>query len=184
MTAAAVLLLAAAALLAGAASGSKWTFTKKGSVVSYDERSLLIDGRRDLFFSGAIHYPRSPPEMWPKLLKIAKEGGLNTIETYVFWNAHEPEPGKVHSSFTTAKVSVKFRDQICKCSSHFAYIMQYNFEGRYDMIKFLKLIQDHNMYAVVRIGPFIQAEWNHGFVNLTKSISSDNVAKFGIGLQS
>ncbi|KAK1633099.1 hypothetical protein QYE76_007414 [Lolium multiflorum] len=130
--AAAVLLLAAAALLAGAASGSKWTFTKKGSVVTYDERSLLIDGRRDLFFSGAIHYPRSPPEMWPKLLKIAKEGGLNCIETYTFWNAHEPEPGK------------------------------YNFEGRNDMIKFLKLIQDNNMYAVIRIGPFIQAEWNHG----------------------
>ena len=95
MTAAAAVLLLAAALLASAASGLKWTFTKKGSVVSYDERSLLIDGRRDLFFSGAIHYPRSPPEMWPKLLKIAKEGGLNTIETYVFWNAHEPEPGKV-----------------------------------------------------------------------------------------
>jgi beta-galactosidase GanA len=28
-------------------------------------------------------------------MKQAKEGGLNTIETYVFWNAHEPEPGKV-----------------------------------------------------------------------------------------
>uniref|UniRef100_A0ACD5XZP6 Uncharacterized protein n=1 Tax=Avena sativa TaxID=4498 RepID=A0ACD5XZP6_AVESA len=132
MTAAAAVLLLAAALLAGAAEGSKWTFTKKGSVVTYDERSLLIDGRRDLFFSGAIHYPRSPPEMWPRLLKIAKEGGLNTIETYVFWNAHEPEQGK------------------------------YNFEGRNDMIKFLKMIQDYNMYAVVRIGPFIQAEWNHG----------------------
>jgi hypothetical protein len=37
--------------------------------------------------------------MWPKLLKIAKEGGLNTIETYVFWNAHEPEPGKVRTLF-------------------------------------------------------------------------------------
>jgi beta-galactosidase GanA len=33
--------------------------------------------------------------MWPKLIERAKEGGLNTIETYVFWNAHEPEPGKV-----------------------------------------------------------------------------------------
>jgi hypothetical protein len=62
--------------------------------------------------------------------------------------------------------------------------MQYNFEGRYDMIKFLKLIQDHNMYAVVRIGPFIQAEWNHGFVNLTKSIAFDNVAKKFPGVQS
>jgi beta-galactosidase GanA len=39
---------------------------------------------------------------------------------------------------------------------------QYNFEGRYDIVKFLKLIQDKGMYAMVRIGPFIQAEWDHG----------------------
>jgi beta-galactosidase GanA len=39
---------------------------------------------------------------------------------------------------------------------------QYNFEGRYDIVKFLKLIQDNGMYAMVRIGPFIQAEWDHG----------------------
>ena len=28
--------------------------------------------------------------MWPDLIRKAKEGGLNTIETYVFWNGHEP----------------------------------------------------------------------------------------------
>uniref|UniRef100_A0A0E0IN08 Beta-galactosidase n=1 Tax=Oryza nivara TaxID=4536 RepID=A0A0E0IN08_ORYNI len=123
-------LLAAALLLPGAAA--EWTLTKKGTVVSYDERSLMIDGKRDLFFSGAIHYPRSPPEMWDKLVKTAKMGGLNTIETYVFWNGHEPEPGK------------------------------YYFEGRFDLIRFLNVIKDNDMYAIVRIGPFIQAEWNHG----------------------
>ncbi|KAJ3687354.1 hypothetical protein LUZ61_016518 [Rhynchospora tenuis] len=50
----------------------------------------------------------------------------------VFWNAHEPRP------------------------------RQYNFEGRYDLVRFIKLIQEHKMYATLRIGPFIQAEWNHG----------------------
>jgi len=44
--------------------------------------------------------------------------------------------------------------------------LQLNFEGRYDMVKFFKMIQDNDMYAVVRIGPFIQAEWNHGFVRV------------------
>ena len=34
-------------------------------------------------------------QLWPKLIQRAKEGGLNTIETYVCWNAHEPEKGKV-----------------------------------------------------------------------------------------
>lgn len=27
--------------------------------VTYDARSLLINGKRELFFSGSIHYPRS-----------------------------------------------------------------------------------------------------------------------------
>ncbi|CAL9081441.1 unnamed protein product [Musa acuminata var. zebrina] len=100
--------------------------------VSYDGRSLIINGRRELLFSGSVHYPRSTPEMWPDIIKKAKEGGLNTIQTYVFWNAHEPLYG------------------------------QFNFEGRYDLVKFIKLVQAHGMYVTLRIGPFIQAEWNHG----------------------
>jgi beta-galactosidase GanA len=33
--------------------------------------------------------------MWPDILTKAKQGGLNVIQTYVFWNVHEPEQGKV-----------------------------------------------------------------------------------------
>ncbi|MFS7925841.1 putative beta-galactosidase [Helianthus anomalus] len=33
--------------------------------------------------------------MWPGLVKTAKEGGVDVIETYVFWNGHEPSPGNV-----------------------------------------------------------------------------------------
>jgi len=33
--------------------------------------------------------------MWPSLVQTAKEGGCNAIESYVFWNGHEPSPGKV-----------------------------------------------------------------------------------------
>lgn len=33
--------------------------------------------------------------MWPSIIKRAKQGGLNTIQTYVFWNVHEPQQGKV-----------------------------------------------------------------------------------------
>ena len=28
--------------------------------------------------------------MWQPLIQKAKEGGIDAIETYVFWNAHEP----------------------------------------------------------------------------------------------
>lgn len=34
-------------------------------------------------------------QMWPDLIRKAKEGGLDVIQTYVFWNGHEPSPGKV-----------------------------------------------------------------------------------------
>lgn len=33
--------------------------------------------------------------MWPNLVQTAKEGGVDVIETYVFWNGHEPSPGNV-----------------------------------------------------------------------------------------
>ncbi|KOM41238.1 hypothetical protein LR48_Vigan04g143600 [Vigna angularis] len=61
--------------------------------VSYDGRSLIIDGQRKLLISASIHYPRSVPAMWPGLVQTAKEGGVDVIETYVFWNGHELSPG-------------------------------------------------------------------------------------------
>ncbi|XP_068645354.1 beta-galactosidase 13-like [Aristolochia californica] len=100
--------------------------------VTYDGRSLIINGRRELIFSGSIHYPRSTPQQWEKLIDKAKHGGLNTIETYVFWNLHEPVEG------------------------------QLDFNGNYDLVKFIKTIQEAGMWVILRLGPFIEAEWNHG----------------------
>uniref|UniRef100_A0A2P2KFZ5 Beta-galactosidase n=3 Tax=Rhizophora mucronata TaxID=61149 RepID=A0A2P2KFZ5_RHIMU len=100
--------------------------------VTYDSRSLIIDGRRKLLISASIHYPRSVPAMWPELVRKAKEGGVDVIETYVFWNGHETAPS------------------------------EYHFEGRYDLVKFVKIVQQAGMYLILRIGPFIAAEWNFG----------------------
>ncbi|KAG9147478.1 hypothetical protein Leryth_007280 [Lithospermum erythrorhizon] len=69
-------------------------------IVTYDGRSLMVNGERVLLFSGSIHYPRSPPE--------------------------------------------------------------FNFEGNYDLVKFIKLIGQHGLYVTLRIGPYIEAEWNQG----------------------
>ncbi|KAH1135290.1 hypothetical protein GYH30_013183 [Glycine max] len=33
--------------------------------------------------------------MWPALIAKAKEGGLDVIQTYVFWNLHEPQHGRI-----------------------------------------------------------------------------------------
>jgi len=37
--------------------------------------------------------------MWEDLIMKAKEGGLDVIDTYVFWNGHEPTPGNVIYSY-------------------------------------------------------------------------------------
>ncbi|KAG6432902.1 hypothetical protein SASPL_104492 [Salvia splendens] len=100
--------------------------------VIYDRKGLIINGQRKLIFSGSIHYPRSSPDMWEELIQKAKDGGLDAIDTYVFWNLHEPSPGN------------------------------YNFEGRNDLVRFVKLIQEAGLYLHLRIGPYVCAEWNFG----------------------
>uniref|UniRef100_A0A453G209 beta-galactosidase n=1 Tax=Aegilops tauschii subsp. strangulata TaxID=200361 RepID=A0A453G209_AEGTS len=122
-----------------AAAGRVWADEEKGAhngtarrQVTYDGRSLMLDGARRMLFSGDIHYPRSTPEMWPRLIESAREGGLDVIQTYVFWNVHEPIQG------------------------------QYNFEGRYDLVKFIREIHAQGLYVSLRVGPFVEAEWKYG----------------------
>nr|VDD45078.1 unnamed protein product [Brassica oleracea] len=103
------------------------------TIVSHDGRAITIDGHRRVLLSGSIHYPRSTPEMWPDHIKKGKEGGLDAIETYVFWNAHEPTR------------------------------RQYDFSGKLDLIRFLKTIQDEGLYGVLRIRPYACAEGITGF---------------------
>ncbi|KAL0925257.1 hypothetical protein M5K25_003576 [Dendrobium thyrsiflorum] len=109
-----------------------WRLTPAIASVSYDRKAVIINGQRKILISGSIHYPRSTPEMWPDLIQKAKDGGLDVIQTYVFWNGHEPSPG------------------------------QYYFGGRYDLIQFIKLVKQAGLYVHLRIGPYVCAEWNFG----------------------
>nr|GMD74492.1 beta-galactosidase 16-like isoform X1 [Ipomoea batatas] len=38
----------------------------------------------------------------------------------------------------------------------------YDFSGRKDIVRFMKEIQAQGLYACLRIGPYIEAEWNYG----------------------
>ncbi|XP_010939579.1 beta-galactosidase 2 [Elaeis guineensis] len=102
------------------------------ATVWYDHKAITVNGQRRILISGSIHYPRSTPEMWPDLIQKAKDGGLDVIQTYVFWNGHEPSPG------------------------------EYYFEGRYDLVHFIKLVQQAGLFVHLRIGPYVCAEWNFG----------------------
>ncbi len=86
----------------------------------------------DKVYSGAIHYFRVPKEYWyDRLLKL-KAMGLNTVETYVAWNAHEKEEGV------------------------------FDFSGDNDIRKFIETARDLGLYCIVRPGPYICAEWDFG----------------------
>jgi len=107
------------------------TITRHNTIAA-DQHSLILNGERQLIISGAMHYPRSTPEMWPQIIRESKRAGLNCIETYVFWEGHEPEEGR------------------------------FDFTGRFDLGRFLDVCQAEGMYAILRIGPYICAEWNFG----------------------
>lgn len=45
----------------------------------------------------------------------------------------------------------------------FCILSQYNFEGRYDLLRFVKTVQRAGLYVHLRIGPYVCAEWNFGY---------------------
>ncbi|KAL6201128.1 hypothetical protein ACLB2K_024843 [Fragaria x ananassa] len=118
--------------------------TVNSATVTYDHRALVIDGKRRVLQSGSIHYPRSTPEVWPEIINKAKEGGLDVIETYVFWNYHEPVKGQL-TKLETSEPDIK-----------------YYFEGRFDLVRFVKTVQEAGLLVHLRIGPYACAEWNYG----------------------
>jgi beta-galactosidase len=96
------------------------------------DHDFLLDGEPFRILSGALHYFRVHPGHWADRIRKARQMGLNTIETYVAWNAHAPREG------------------------------DFNLADGLDLGRFLDLIAAERMYAIVRPGPFICAEWNNG----------------------
>ncbi len=65
-------------------------------LIRYDANCFTVKDQDVLVMSGAFHYPRCPKALWRDRLQKFKLAGFNTIESYVFWNYHEPEEGKVN----------------------------------------------------------------------------------------
>jgi hypothetical protein len=68
------------------------------SLIRYDSHCFTIRGRDTFLFSASMHYPRCPEPLWRDRLEKLRRAGFNTIETYVFWNYHEPVEGQVDLS--------------------------------------------------------------------------------------
>ncbi|MGC9198239.1 MAG: beta-galactosidase [Acidobacteriaceae bacterium] len=64
-------------------------------IIHYDAQCFTIHGHDAFLYSACCHYPRTPKALWRDRLTKLKQAGFNTIETYVFWNYHEPVEGQV-----------------------------------------------------------------------------------------
>lgn len=100
--------------------------------ITYDGQSFIVDSKRIWLMSGSVHYARIPHQLWADRIRAAKEAGLNCVETYVFWNFHESEPGR------------------------------FRFEGDANLRAFVELVKAAGMYCILRPGPFICGEWDFG----------------------
>lgn len=101
-------------------------------MLTIKDGEFKMDGESFHIYSGSMHYFRIMPEYWEDRLRKLKAAGFNTVETYVCWNMHEPRKG------------------------------EFDFTGRFDIRRFIKTAQEVGLYAIVRPGPYICAEWDFG----------------------
>jgi len=102
------------------------------SALTTTPTSFELDGEPFRIISGALHYFRVHPDLWADRLRKARLMGLNTVETYVPWNLHQPEPGTLV------------------------------LDGLLDLPRFLRLAQAEGLKVLLRPGPYICAEWDGG----------------------
>ena len=113
---------------------TSWTIVNAQDVpmVTWDSKSLIIDGQRVCPVMGELHYSRIPAAEWADEIKKVKEGGVTMIATYVFWNHIEEEEG----------------------------IFRWN--GQRSLHDFLEACKQEQMPVILRIGPFCHGEVRNG----------------------
>ena len=131
-------MIAASLMCGGAALAAKPKASKaKGktqTVKTFEikDGNFNINGKPTRILSGEMHYPRIPHEYWRHRMKMLKALGLNTVATYVFWNAHETAPG------------------------------EWNFEGDNNLREYIKIAGEEGLNVILRPGPYVCAEWEFG----------------------
>ncbi|GLV44152.1 beta galactosidase [Carabus blaptoides fortunei] len=100
---------------------------------------FTLNDKNITLYSGAMHYFRVPRQYWRDRLRKMRAAGLNTVETYVPWNLHEPEPG----TYDFGNGGTDMQDFLA-------------------LEEFLKTAQEEDLLAIVRPGPYICAEWEFG----------------------
>jgi len=101
--------------------------------VSWDEHSMLIDGKRVVAWSGEIHPFRLPnPSLWRDVIQKMKALGFNGVAFYFDWGYHSSAPGV------------------------------YDFSHVRNVERALEIAEEEGMYVIARTGPYVNAELTGG----------------------
>lgn len=92
-----------------------------------------LDGHAFQFFAGELHPSRIPHEYWENRIQLIKALGCNAVSVYLMPNFHETSPG-VFDLHSPAKAIAHFVD----------------------------LCATHNLWVVLRTGPYVCGEWDFG----------------------
>lgn len=106
--------------------------SRDGTELSFT--NYYMEKNRLPFFgvSGELHFSRMSETRWEDEIIKMKMGGLNVVSTYVFWIHHEEEEGK------------------------------FDFSGRRNLGRFIRLCKKHGLYVILRVGPFNHGEARNG----------------------
>lgn len=99
---------------------------------TYDNKSILRDGKRWFPVMGEIHYSRYPESEWKEALLKMREGGVDIVSSYVIWIHHEEIEG------------------------------QFDWTGCRNLRKFVETIGECGLSMWLRIGPWSHAEARNG----------------------
>ncbi|SBV98541.1 Beta-galactosidase [uncultured Dysgonomonas sp.] len=108
------------------------SFAQKKHTFEIKNGDFVYDGKPVRIISGEMHYPRIPHQYWRHRMQMLKAMGLNAVATYVFWNIHEPEPGK------------------------------WDFTGDKNLAEYIKIAGEEGLMVILRPGPYVCAEWEFG----------------------
>ncbi|TWI62659.1 beta-galactosidase-like protein [Pseudoduganella lurida] len=101
--------------------------------ITWDEHSMLVDGKRIVVWSGEVHPFRLPsPSLWRDVIQKMKAVGFNGIAFYFDWGYHSPAPGV------------------------------YDFAGVRNVERAIEIAEEEGMYIIARTGPYVNAELTGG----------------------
>ncbi|WP_223190561.1 glycoside hydrolase family 35 protein [Nonomuraea terrae] len=105
----------------------------EASALTWRGRRLYRHGVPHRILAGGLHYFRVHPDLWRDRIRRLADLGLNTVDTYVPWNFHQPREDEAP-----------------------------RFDGWRDLERFIRLVGEEGLDVVVRPGPYICAEWSNG----------------------